>query len=120
MGLCREKIDWMAHHYKGWVTVFAFMIVLITGCGEQGLTIDAVKSTPQDGVLHQGKPVSDSVLYYFEQAQLGIGDAYVRMAQFYLDGTLGAQPSKGGNNGLYGRGIYGDTKYGCTLQGHSR
>jgi len=89
VGLCREKIDWMAHHYKGWVTVFAFMIVLITGCGEQGLTIDAVKSTPQDGVLHQGKPVSDSVLYYFEQAQLGIGDAYVRMAQFYLDGTLG-------------------------------
>lgn len=54
-----------------------------------GVPIDVVKSSPQDGVLHQGKPVSDSVLYYFEQAQLGIGDAYVRMAQFYLDGTLG-------------------------------
>ena len=125
MGLCREKIDWVAHHskghhssfkylknqmnryvrhlpfedtptskssckyYKGWVTVLAFMIALITSCGEQGVPIDVVKSSPQDGVLHQGKPVSDSVLYYFEQAQLGIGDAYVRMAQFYLDGTLG-------------------------------
>lgn len=125
MGLCREKIDWVAHHskghhssfkylknqmnryvrhlsfedtptskssckyYKGWVTVLAFMIALITSCGEQGVPIDVVKSSPQDGVLHQGKPVSDSVLYYFEQAQLGIGDAYVKIAQFYLDGTLG-------------------------------
>ena len=52
MGLCREKIDWVAHHYKGWVTVFAFMIFLVTGCGEQGLTIDAEKSIPQENVLH--------------------------------------------------------------------
>ena len=125
MGLCREKIDWVAHHskghhssfkylknqmnryvrhlsfedtptskssckyYKGWVTVLAFMILLITSCGEQGMPLDSVKSTPQEVVLHQGKLSPDSVQYYFEQARLGIGDAYVRMAQFYLDGTLG-------------------------------
>lgn len=125
MGLCREKIDWVAHHskghhssfkylknqmnrylrhlsfedtptskssckyYKGWVTVLAFMILVITSCGEQGGPLDVVKSSPQEGVLHQGKPSSDSVQYYFEQAQLGISDAYVKTAQFYLDGTLG-------------------------------
>lgn len=125
MGLCREMIDWVAHHskghhssfkylknqmnryvrhlpfedtptskssckyYKGWVTVLAFMIALITSCGEQVVPLDVVKSSTQGGVLHQGKPSSDSVQFYFEQARLGIGDAYVRMAQFYLDGTLG-------------------------------
>lgn len=125
MGLCREKIDWVAHHskghhssfkylknqmnryvrhlsfedtptskssckyYKGWVTVFAFMIVLFTNCGEQGLTIDAEKSIPQENVLHQADISSDSVQYYFDQARLGIGDAYVKMAQYHLDGTLG-------------------------------
>ena len=89
MGLCREKIDWVAHHYKGWVTVFAFMIFLVTGCGEQGLTIDAEKSIPQENVLHQADISSDSVQYYFDQARLGIGDAYVKMALYHLDGTLG-------------------------------
>lgn len=32
---------------------------------------------------------SDSVQYYFEQPRLGIGDAYVKIAQYYHDGTLG-------------------------------
>lgn len=75
--------------YKGWVTVMAFMMVVITSCGEQGFSVGTVKSTPQENVLPKGKSASDSVQYYFEQARLGIGDAYVKMAQFYRDGTLG-------------------------------
>lgn len=54
-----------------------------------GVSIDVVKSTSQGGVLHQVKASSDSVQYYFEQARLGIGDAYVKMARYHLDGTLG-------------------------------
>lgn len=65
------------------------MTVLITGCGEQGLTIDAKKSTLQENAQHQADMSSDSVQYYFDQARLGIGDAYVKMAQYHLDGTLG-------------------------------
>ena len=125
MGLCREKIDWVAHHskghhssfkylknqmnryvrhlsfedtpaskssckyYKGWVTILVCMMILITSCGEQGLSIDVEKVALQEAVPYLDATCSDSVQYYFDQARLGIGDAYVKMARYHLDGTLG-------------------------------
>ena len=125
MGICREKVDWMAHHskghhssfkylkkmmnrfvrhlsfeespthkstckfYRGWVTVLAFMMSFVTSCGEQGFSIDVGKPVAQEDNPHLKEASSDSVQYYFDQARLGIGDAYVKMAQYYLDGTLG-------------------------------
>ena len=83
MSLCREKIDWLAHHskghhssfkylknqmnryvrrlsfedtpihkssckfYRGWVTVFVFMIFFVTGCGEQTVSVDTEDLTLQ-------------------------------------------------------------------------
>ena len=125
MGLCREKIDWVAHHskghhssfkylknqmnryvrhlsfedtpaskssckyYKGWVTILVCMMILITSCGEQGLSTDVEKVALQEPVPYLDATCSDSVQYYFDQARLGIGDAYVKMARYHLDGTLG-------------------------------
>ena len=125
MGLCREKIDWVAHHskghhssfkymknqmnryvrhlsfedtpaskssckyYKGWVTILVCMMILITSCGEQGLSTDVEKVALQEAVPYLDATCSDSVQYYFDQARLGIGDAYVKMARYHLDGTLG-------------------------------
>ena len=87
------------------------LIFSVCGCNQQEISVGKELISKQKASLfiESHTLFSDSVQYYFEQARLGIGDAYVRMAQFYLDGTLGAQPSKGGNNGLYGRGIYGDS-----------
>lgn len=75
--------------YRGWVTVLAFMMSFVTSCGEQGFSIDAEKSVSQEAIPHLEETFSDSVQYYFDQARLGIGDAYVKMALYHLDGTLG-------------------------------
>ena len=125
MGICREKIDWMAHHskghhssfkylknqmnryvrhlsfedtpthkssckyYRGWVTMLICMMTFVTSWGEQGLSTDTETVALQKAASHLNATFSDSVRYYFDQARLGIGDAYVKMAQYYRDGTLG-------------------------------
>ena len=77
-------------YYRGWVTVLVFMMILITGCGEQTIPVDTEDLTHQESLVQDVvASSSDSVQYYFEQARLGIGDAYVKMAQYYRDGTLG-------------------------------
>lgn len=77
--------------YWGRVTVLLFMMILFTSCGEQGMSVDTEKYLTQqeDSYMDVATSSSDSVQYYFEQARLGIGDAYVKMAQYYRDGTLG-------------------------------
>ena len=64
---------------------------ILVGCGHQELTADS--GLPAEPPATSSKEVvadpSDSVEHYFAQARLGIGDAYVKMAHFYLDGTLG-------------------------------
>lgn len=77
-------------YYRGWVTILVFMMILVTGCGEQTVPIDAGHLTHQEASNMDVVDISlDSVQYYFDQARLGIGDAYVKMAQYYRDGTLG-------------------------------
>ena len=76
-------------YYRGWVTMLICMMTLVTSCGEQGLSTDAEIVALQKAVPHLNATFSDSVRYYFDQARLGIGDAYVKMAQYYRDGTLG-------------------------------
>lgn len=57
--------------------------IFMCGCSQQELSVEK-------GVVEESQAVSsDSVQYYFDQARLGIGDAYVKMAQYHLDGTLG-------------------------------
>lgn len=77
------------NYSRGWFTMLAFMAVLATGCGEQGLSVDTEKVIEQDAAPLLKEASLDSVQYYFNQARLGIGDAYVKMAQYHLDGTLG-------------------------------
>lgn len=77
-------------YYRGWVTVLVFMMILVTSCGEHTVSVDTEDLTHQESLdLEVSASSSDSVQYYFEQARLGIGDAYVKMAQYYRDGTLG-------------------------------
>lgn len=72
-----------------------YFLVLITmifvGCGQQELSSEILISMeyPVTPDVAQTGATSDSVQYYFSQARLGIGDAYVKMAHFYRDGTLG-------------------------------
>lgn len=63
----------------------------LCGCNQQDMSIGKGLVSEQKSSLCTESQVvfSDSVQYYFEQARLGIGNAYVKMAQFYLDGTLG-------------------------------
>lgn len=76
--------------YRGWVTVLVFMMFLVTSCGEQTVSVDTEDLTHQESLeLDVSASSSDSVQYYLDQARLGIGDAYVKMAQYYRDGTLG-------------------------------
>lgn len=77
-------------YYRGWVTILVFMMILGTGCGEQAASVDTDDLTHQEFLtLNAVASSSDSVRYYFDQARLGIGDAYVKMAQYYRDGTFG-------------------------------
>lgn len=77
-------------YYKGWVTILVFMMILVTSCGEHTVSVDTENLIHQESFdLDVSASSSDSVQYYFEQARLGIGDAYVKMAQYYRDGTLG-------------------------------
>ena len=77
-------------YYRGWVTVLVFMIILVMSCGEQTVSVNTEDLMQQESLVQDVvASSSDSVQYYFEQARLGIGDAYVKMAQYYRDGTLG-------------------------------
>lgn len=76
-------------YYRGWVTILVFIIVLVTSCREQVLSTDAERVALQEAAPHLNVIASDSVEYYYEQARLGIGDAYVKMAQYQLDGMFG-------------------------------
>ena len=77
-------------YYRGWVTILVFMMILVTGCGEQAVSVDTEDLTHQKTfVQYVVASSSDSVQFYFEQARLGIGDAYVKMALYYRDSTLG-------------------------------
>lgn len=77
-------------YYRGWVTVLAFMIILVMSCGEQTVSVNTEDLMQQESLVQDVvASSSDRVQYYFEQARLGIGDAYVKMAQYYREGTLG-------------------------------
>ena len=76
-------------YYRGRVTILVFIIVLVTSCREQVLSTDAERVALQEAAPHLNVIASDSVEYYYEQARLGIGDAYVKMAQYQLDGMFG-------------------------------
>ena len=76
-------------YYRGWVTILVFIIVLVTSCREQVLSTDEERVALQEAAPHLNVIASDSVEYYYEQARLGIGDAYVKMAQYQLDGMFG-------------------------------
>lgn len=70
--------------------LFVFIAAIIIGCCQQELPNVAVASKGLDtSKVEIVSTSSDSVLYYFSQAKLGIGDAYVKMAHYYRDGTLG-------------------------------
>lgn len=78
-------------YYQSRDTLFILMMILFTGCMEHGLSVDTEKPMKQQTVerIKENVLSSDSVQFYYDQARLGIGDAYVKMAQFYRDGTLG-------------------------------
>ena len=64
----------------------------ICGCNQQDMGVDngLVAGRDTTSLCTESQAASsDSVQYYFDQARLGIGDAYVKMAQYYRDGTLG-------------------------------
>ena len=68
-----------------------FIATAFLGCGKQEMVtkIDIAEDLPTSLSTGKSRASTDSVMYYFEQARLGIGDAYVKMAQYYHDGTMG-------------------------------
>lgn len=72
-------------------TIILFLAVCLCGCSQRDMGNETGKVADHDSSLEKKiqAATSDSVQYYFEQARLGIGDAYVKMAQYYHDGTLG-------------------------------
>lgn len=68
-------------------TITLLLAAFLFGCSQQELSIE--KGVAAEHSPSLGANVPDSVQHYFDQARLGIGDAYVKMAQFYRDGTLG-------------------------------
>ena len=72
-------------------TIILFLAVCLCGCSQRDMGNETGKVADHDSSLEKKiqAATSDSVQFYFEQAQLGIGDAYVKMAQYYRDGTLG-------------------------------
>ena len=72
-------------------TMILSLAVFLYGCSQHELRIEKegmAALEPPFRVESVTTP-SDSVQYYFDQARLGIGDAYVKMARYHLDGTLG-------------------------------
>ena len=71
--------------------LICLVIFSLCGCNQQDMSVDKGLVAEQEASLCAGTQVatSDSVQYYFDLARLGIGDAYVKMAQYYRDGTLG-------------------------------
>lgn len=67
------------------------LIFSLCGCNQQDMSADKGLVEEQSNLLVYKLQAasSDSVQYYFDQARHGIGDAYVKMAQYYRDGTLG-------------------------------
>lgn len=72
-------------------TMTLLLAVFLYGCSQQELNIEKGVVTEHDSSLgvELRTTTSDSVQYFFEQARFGIGDAYVKMAHYYRDGTLG-------------------------------
>ena len=72
-------------------TIILFLAVCLCGCSQRDMGNETGKVADHDSSLEKKiqAATSDSVQFYFEQAQLGIGDAYVKMAQYYRDSTLG-------------------------------
>ena len=76
-------------YYRGWITILVFIMVLVTSCREQVLGIDTERFAQQEAASHLNEISSDSVEFYYEQARLGIGVAYVKMAQYHFNGMFG-------------------------------
>ena len=101
MAFNREKTDWIAHHsighlcsciyYRGWATILILIATLITSCEEQDLSFNMENTMAHQTALctNVAENSRDSIQFYYDQARLGIGDAYVKMAHFYRDGTMG-------------------------------
>ena len=72
-------------------TIILFLAVCLCGCSQRDMGNETGKVADHDSSLEKKiqAATSDSVQFYFEQVQLGIGDAYVKMAQYYRDSTLG-------------------------------
>ena len=72
-------------------TMILLLVVVLCGCSQQELRVEQEGKAVLGPSFHEESVTnpSDSVQYYFDQARLGIGDAYVKMAQYHLDGTLG-------------------------------
>ena len=63
-------------------TIILFLVVCLCGCSQRDLGNETGKVADHDSSLEKKiqAATSDSVQSYFEQARLGIGDAYVKMA----------------------------------------
>lgn len=73
------------------ITIILLLAVFLCGCSQHELRVEKEGKAGQEPPFRVESVTtpSDSVQYYFEQARLGIGDAYVKMARYHLDGTLG-------------------------------
>ena len=79
------------HCRMGRVSLLALMLTLLTGCMKQAVPVVADKAPAHAGQRQPEEDLTDSVRYYLEQARLGRGDAYVRMANYYREGIAGKQ-----------------------------
>lgn len=72
-------------------TIILVVAIFMCGCSQQELSVEkGVVEESNLFLIEKSQAVTfDSVQYYFDQARLGKGDAYVKMAQYHLDGTLG-------------------------------
>lgn len=72
-------------------TIALTVAIFMCGCSQQELSVEkGVVEESNLFLIEKSQAVTfDSVQYYFDQARLGIGDAYVKMAEYNLDGALG-------------------------------
>lgn len=77
--------------YRGWATILILIATLVTSCEEQSLSFNLENNMSHQTALctNVTENPRDSIQFYYDQARLGIGDAYVKMAHFYRDGTMG-------------------------------
>ena len=72
-------------------TMIVLLAVFLFGCSQHELRVEKEGQAALEPSFRVESVTnsSDSVQYYYDQARLGIGDAYVKMARYHLDGTLG-------------------------------